>query len=129
MTSIPALQSYYTLDVLAESPGRRIVKIYSHLAVMLRRAEENLQSSKWELAATHLDKASTAVGELLGALNFEEGGEMAERLGSIYTFMLRELLAVGVQRDADTLIRLKKMTESLLEAWIQAVDEQEALNR
>ncbi len=129
MTSIPALRSYHTLDVLAESPGRRIVKIYGHLVVMLRRAEENLRSSDWELAATHLDKASTAVEELLGALNFEEGGEIAERLGGIYTFMLRELLAVGVQRDPDSLVRLEKMTETLLEAWIHAVDEQEALNR
>jgi len=128
MTSIPALQSYHTLEVMAESPGRRIIKLYNHLAVMLRRARENLQAADWELAATHVTKASMTVEELLAALNFEEGGEIASQLGSIYTFMLRELLSVGVRRDLEPLTHLQGMTESLLEAWVHAVDEQEALN-
>ena len=129
MTSIPALQSYHTLDVMAESPGRRIIKLYNHLAVMLRRAGENLGNADWELAATHVTKASMTIDELVSALNFEDGGEIAIRLGSIYNFMQRELLTVGVRRDPAPLAGLQRMTESLLEAWIHAVDEQEALNR
>lgn len=128
MTSIPALKSYHTLDVMAESPGRRIIKLYNHLAVMLRRSEENLRSNQFELAATHLTKASMTVEELLGALNFEEGGEIADQLGGIYTYMLRELLKIGVTRDPEPLAHLQRMTVSLLEAWVQAVDEQETLN-
>ena len=129
MTGIPALQSYQALDMMANSPGRRIIKLYNHLVLMLRDAGEHLRASEWEPAATQLSKANMTIEELVNALNYEEGGEIAVRLGSIYNFMLRELLRVGIRRDPEPLARLQRMTESLLEAWVHAVDEQETHTR
>jgi flagellar protein FliS len=59
-------------------------------------------------------------------LDFERGGEIAKNLARIYGYMLRELLAIGINRDPAPLGELVSMTEELLGAWIRIVDEAEA---
>lgn len=125
MTGVPALQAYRALDVMADSPGRCVIKLYQHLTVMMRSARVDLETSTFESAARHLDRARATIEELMCALNFEQGGDIARNLARIYGFMLRELLSVGISRDPAPLARLVSMTESLLEAWLQAVADQE----
>jgi flagellar protein FliS len=117
---------YRTLDVMTDSPGRCIVKLYQHLAVMMRRAKGDLERSSLESAMGYIDRARATIEELICALDFERGGEIAKNLARIYGYMLRELLAIGINRDPAPLGELVSMTEELLGAWIRIVDEAEA---
>ena len=125
MTSVPALQTYRTFDVMTDTPGRCVIKLYQHLAVMMRRAKVDLESSSFESAVQHLDKARAVIEELMCSLDFDNGGDIAVNLGRIYGYLLRELLAIGIKRDPAPLGRLVTMVENMLGAWVQAVAEAE----
>jgi flagellar protein FliS len=57
--------------------------------------------------------------ELLVTLDLEKGGEVASNLAALYTFLLGELVQVGVRTDLARLDRVTRMIAELREAFAQ----------
>jgi flagellar protein FliS len=60
------------------------------------------------------------VSEFLVTLDFERGGDIAPQLSAIYTFLLAELLEVGMRRDAVLLERLTGIVQELRDGFAGA---------
>ena len=59
------------------------------------------------------------IAELQNTLDLERGGAIAAELDGIYTYMLSRLLDAIVQQDAQPIDEVRRMLETLRDAWQQ----------
>ena len=112
--------AYKEMEVRSASPGQLVVIVYDHLLVSLRRARIAMEAGNIELRSTTLAKCRAAVEELLGGLDFAQGGGIAKNLGSLYAFLLTELVDLGMRPDPKRLDRLTGIVAELRDAFAQA---------
>ncbi len=106
--------------MLSASPARLTVLLFEHLEVVMRRAQTAIRSDAIEQRVENLGRAREIVSELLGTLDLERGGDIAVDLSMLYSFLLGELLDVGMKRDAIRLGRLIGIVNTLSSAFSEA---------
>ena len=110
---------YRESEVLSASPAQLVVIVYEHLLVNLRRARLLVAEQDVLARSDSLERARAALTELLVTLDHAQGGELAGRLASIYTFILGELSVLGVKPDASRLDGIIALATELHEAFSQ----------
>jgi flagellar protein FliS len=113
--------AYRENSVLSMSQEELVPLMYQHLLVGLKRAHKQIEERDFEAKAASVEKASGIIYELLSSLDFDEGGEIASRLASLYGYFLKELTEASRTLEASRLEPLIDMVSSLHEAWIEAV--------
>jgi flagellar protein FliS len=58
-------------------------------------------------------------GGLKASLDVEAGGELAQRLSTLYDYMLRQLLAANLRNDSALLDEVSRLLNELRGAWAQ----------
>jgi flagellar protein FliS len=66
-------------------------------------------------------KTQEIVSELMVSLDFEQGGDIAKNLFSLYTWFNRELLESNIRQDARRISTVRNMMEDLRNAWQEIV--------
>ncbi|GBD01330.1 hypothetical protein HRbin18_01051 [bacterium HR18] len=94
------MRQYQEQAVLSASPEQLVLKLYDLGIAACKRNDR--------------PKVRAVLVELMSALNFEAGGELAERLHALYEFCLRES-AIG---DIGV---VQRILEGLREAWNEGV--------
>jgi flagellar protein FliS len=76
-------------------------------------------------------KAQEIITELMVSLDFDQGGEVAKNLFSLYSWFNQELLEANVQQDLRRITIVRNMVHELRGAWAQiaAKSPAEAMNR
>lgn len=108
---------YREMEILAMSPARRVVLLYTHLQVVLRKARLHLDRGEIEARVDRLAQAQEIVYELLASLDREAGGELAARLAEIYAWLFGELGRINQKPDVAALEQVLKVVTELAEAW------------
>lgn len=111
---------YLENDVVSRPKEWLVPLLYEHLLAHLRRAQTQIQQREYEGKAASLEKASAIVIELMGALDYEKGGELAQRLAALYAYFGSEILAIGRALDISRLTKMMDMISSLHESWVIA---------
>ena len=108
-------------SVATASPGRLVTMLYDRLVRDLVAAEAALATRDLEGANGALIHAQEIVWELAAGLDPTKwsGGPA---LASLYQFILDELLAANVQKDAAKVITVRQLVEPLRDAWHQAAE-------
>ena len=112
--------AYRQTAVTTTSKERLVPLLYEHLLINLKRADRQIRAKDLEGKAESLGRASEIVYELLSALDFDQGGEIATRLASLYAYFLQELRAVSRKLDVARLGQMTEMIEELHETWQEA---------
>ena len=110
---------YRETEVLTATPGQLVVLLYDHLLVSLRRARAAMDSGDVDLQGDCLETGRNVLTELLVTLDRERGGEVAANLSALYSFLLGELVQVGVRGDRARLDRVTHMIGELRDAFAQ----------
>lgn len=108
---------YREVEVLSATPGQLVVLLYDHLLVSLRRARAAMDARDVEQQGECLEKSRNVLTELLVTLDRERGGEVATNLAALYSFLLGELVQVGVRGDGPRLDRVTRMIGELRDAF------------
>jgi flagellar protein FliS len=106
--------------VLSAPKERLIPMLYEGILKNLRRADKQIGARDIEGKSESLTKAADIVYELLGTLDFEAGGELAQRLAGLYGYFAKEILDVSRTLDRQRLGALIEMVASLHGAWDEA---------
>jgi flagellar protein FliS len=62
-------------------------------------------------------KTGEIITELMVSLDFEQGGEIARNLFSLYTWFNRELLEANIKQDMERISTVRNMIDKLRSAW------------
>jgi flagellar protein FliS len=111
------VHAYQQTDVLTADPKRLVLMCYSAAIGNLRTAAECYESGDYETKARTLQKADDIICELINAIDFEKGGEVARNLNALYNFMHRHILESDLKKDVRGLLKIAGMLEELKSAW------------
>lgn len=100
MHSSARMRQYQQQAIASSSPAQLVLKLYD-LGIQSCRQDDR-------------PKLRKVLAELVGSLNLEEGGEIAERLYDLYEFCINE----SVAGDLDL---VSKILGDLRDVWKQAV--------
>lgn len=118
MNSAALRSRYVTNDVTTASPTRLLCMLYDRLLLDLDRAAEALPSGP-VTAIPHLRHATDIIMSLRASLDLDAWSGSAA-LASLYDYLLRELLLVQTEVNADRLATCRELIAPLRDAWHEA---------
>ena len=95
--------------------------LYSGAIRFLTRAIEASKSGNKAKKCENLTRTQRIVCELRATLNFDSGGELAQRLEALYGFVTRQLIEGVMEEDSQGIEEALKILIDLNDAWEQAV--------
>ncbi len=125
MNSNP-LAAYRETRVKTASPGQLIVMLYdeaikqSDTAISLLGPESKPRPEDIERINVSLGKVQDVVTELMASLDFDQGGEIAKDLFSLYVWFSREILEANIRKESGRLRSVRDMLAELRGAWAEA---------
>lgn len=104
--------------VMSADPHKLIVMLFDGAQASIRAARIHMQSGNIAEKGKSISKALDIINNgLSAALDQEKGGEIAERLGSLYDYIARLLLAANVRNDEESLNQAERLLEDIASAW------------
>ena len=109
--------AYQKTNVLTADPKRLVIMCYEGAIAHLNLAKEKYLEGKYEAKAKSLKTVQDAINELLCALDFEGGGEIATNLHKLYLYMQSRLTSADVNRDLQGFEEVLGMLKELKDTW------------
>ncbi|MEO6701894.1 MAG: flagellar export chaperone FliS [Jatrophihabitantaceae bacterium] len=114
-----AARARYLADAVATAtPAKRIVLLYDRLWLDIQRGQA-AQDCSDPAAREHLYHAQQIVAELLGSLDQGSWSGAAD-LASLYSYLLRELIAEVLESRPGRLAGITRIVADLRSSWQQA---------
>lgn len=108
---------YQDSAIATQSKGRLIVLLYDGAIKFLKLAIIELENNNYEAKGRYIARAIDIVNELNAILNLEEGGEIAQNLRRIYTFVNTRLLQANLKKDTQAIRDIISIFEELNQSW------------
>jgi len=109
--------AYLQTQVQSRTPVELVVMLYDGAIKFLGQAREAMATGDMVAKRHALSRGLAIVQELQHMLNMEAGGEIAERLDGLYTYVLGRCYEANAQRDALGLDEAIKLLTPLRDAW------------
>jgi flagellar protein FliS len=107
---------FYTAD-----RGTLLLMLYQGAIDFLRRAKGHLENGQIADKGVYISKAHAIIAELLSSLDVEAGGDLPRSLGSLYGFMLDQLLEAHLGNKTKPIDDVISLLSTLKEGWEGAV--------
>ena len=117
--------TYKETRIKTAGQGQLIVMLYDEAIKQLSFAANFLEKNqnekkdpgKIEQISKAIMKTEEIITELMISLDFEQGGEIAKHLFSLYTWFNRELMEANITQDIERIVVVKNMLIELRETW------------
>ena len=124
-----ALSTYKETRVTTAGQGQLIIMLYNETAKHLDEAlqilgtdEEGKKSpGSIERFGKAVVKAQEIITELMVSLDFEQGGDIAKNLFSLYSWFNRELMEANISWDVHRITNVRNFIDDLRNAWLTVV--------
>ena len=124
-----AISSYRETRVRTASQGQLIIMLYEEAVKHLDRGLELLgvntagkqNPGNIEKITKSILKAQEIITELTVSLDFDQGGEIAKNLFSLYNWFNRELLEANIEHDIHRITAVRNQLHELKSAWVEVV--------
>jgi flagellar protein FliS len=114
-----AMQQYQRTQVETASPTRLVVLLYDGAIRFCHKAQEAMRKGELETQHINLIRVQRIVGELIGSLNREAGGEVATDLNRVYTYLLEELVKANLYDKPEILDHAMWVLGELRASWVE----------
>lgn len=116
-----ALESYSSGSTATQAGVANRVELiqmlFDGLIDSLSTARGHIERRALEEKSKALTRASRILVGLQGALDFEQGGDLAANLNELYGYAIRRLLHVNMHNDLDALQEVHGLMSEVREAW------------
>jgi flagellar protein FliS len=113
-------QAYQSNSVFTASPEQLVVMLFDGALRFSRRALAAWENGDLGAATQAVGRVTAIVNELNVTLDMNAGGEIAENLRSLYTFMVRHCSEAVRDRSPEKLRQVMSMLLELREAFSEA---------
>ena len=130
MAYTDAVTAYRETRIKTASQGQLIIMLYDEAIKSLKNGIELLEMNakgkkdpgRIEKINKSILKAQEIVTELAASLDFDQGGEIAKNLFSLYTWFNQELLEGNIKQDLNRLVTVRNQIIELRSAWGEIID-------
>lgn len=117
------LQAYKRVSVDSQltsaSPHRVIQMLMSGAVERLIQGKAAMEQGSISIKGERLGKALDIVISLRGCLSFEDGGEVAKNLDSLYLYMIEKITTANQSNDSTHVDEVIEMLREIKSAWDQ----------
>ncbi len=103
--------------VVAANSSQLIVLVYERLFDHLKIGKKELENGRYAIES--FTKAPDLIQQgLVACIDYQEGGDIAQSLGAIYEWSLREIINARVTKSPQKIQEVLDVLTPLYEAWI-----------
>jgi flagellar protein FliS len=114
-----ATSQRYADECAAVSPSRATAGLYGEAITSLRGAITAIGAGNIEARCNAVKAATEIITTLYLHLDFKQGREIADNLGSLYNFMLGRLLRINLYNDPDIAEQVIDLLSPLRDSWAE----------
>jgi flagellar protein FliS len=115
-----AFAAYKKAATETARPERLLIMLFDGGIKFLFQAQSALAEKDYEKANNLMIKVQEILWTLMDTLNFEQGGDIAKNLYSLYSFYRREVMQANIEKNGERLIPVLKFFQSYRETWAKA---------
>ncbi len=115
-------QQYQQNQILSASPEQILVMLYDGAIRFVRQAVAGIENNDLTAKLEGISRCMAIITEFANTLDHEIGGEIAENLDGLYSFMIRELTQANLKNDVDKLRVVEGLLLDLRETWVSAIE-------
>lgn len=109
--------AYKQAAVATTDQGRLIVMLYDGAIKFLTLAADRMEKRDSFGVNTNLIKGKSIIAELMSSLNLEKGGDIAQNLQRLYTYMFNVLIEANVGKDQKKVGHVIDLLRELRAGW------------
>lgn len=99
-------------------PQKLILMLFDGAVIAIRSAKQHLIHHETSQKGVAISKAISIIDSgLKASLDTEAGGELAQKLQSLYDYMISQLLVANRKNDPSILDEVVKLLDELRDAW------------
>lgn len=130
MNGLQAYQSVNTQTSITDADPHKLIQLlYNGALERINMAKSRMQVKDFEGKGKLISKAIEIVGGLRSFLDFEQGGDLAVRLESLYDYMERTLFEANAKNDVAKLDEVADLLRSIKDGWDGIREEATALQQ
>jgi len=103
--------------VAAASPHRLIQMLMEGAMEKIATAKGHMQRGEIEQKGRYISWAISIINGLAASLDMEQGGELAERLATLYQYMNGQLFKANIENDAEKLDEVANLMRDIKLGW------------
>ena len=115
------LNAYRQTAVTTAPKEQVLIMLYEGAIKHLKKASESCLKKDLVAKGIAVGKAHDIIMELSNSLDFKVGGEIAQNLERLYTFMIEQIIQGNVTNDSTKFDHARGLLENLLEGWRGAI--------
>jgi len=119
---------YQSNQIATASREQILLMLYDGAIRFCKQAKVAIKENDIPSKGKFISKAMAIITEFSNTLDHEIGGEIAENLDALYTFMLKELTNANLKNDPKPVDTTCTMLCELRATWAEAIDIQNAQN-
>ena len=111
--------AYKKASVNTLDQTKLIIMLYDGAIKNASFAVEHMKSGQIEKVHDCLIKTKNIVTELMATLNMERGGDIANNLQSLYSYMFSQLIEANMNKKTEPVVIVIELLKELRAAWTQ----------
>ncbi len=112
-------QEYRKNAVNGASPVRLVIMLYDGSIRFMESGKQAILAKDLQKQNDQLQRAQKIVLELMSSLDMQKGGEIAQNLLGLYTFVIEQLIEANMKDLTGPVDESIKIMSSLRESWVQ----------
>jgi flagellar protein FliS len=118
---------YRETQIKTASPGRLLLMLYDGAVRFLNQGIKALEVEPKDIEKAHnnIVKVQNILMELTVTLDRNKGGDIAENLSELYTFMKNHLVEANCRKESSYCHEVKDLLIELRDAWRDVVKKEE----
>jgi flagellar protein FliS len=117
MKIVNPYETYMENSVLTATPLELVTMLYRCAIDAVEEARRCLAAGDISGRVRPINRAFDAVTELSLSLDFEQGGDMARRLGDLYGYVSQKIILGHANQSDEALSEASRLLSTMLESW------------
>jgi len=113
------VEEYRRQSVNSASPLQLVIMLYDGAMRFMDRAAAAIQAKDLEAQNHNLQRAQRIITELISCLDMKQGGEVAQNLLGLYSYVYSELIEANLEDDAVRIQNATRVLSELREGWAE----------
>lgn len=109
--------AYKTTQIQTANQGRLIVMLYEGVIRFCHQAIDAIRRRRYDEANNNLVRAEDILTELLLSLDYDQGGDIAKKLASIYIYLNQQLLEANITKTIPPIETVIRLMSDLKDSW------------
>jgi len=123
------LTSYQTTDTLGKTGLELVVKVYNGALDNLQQAKKHYSTGDNQAGYESMEMVRKFIVHLYTTLDMEKGGDIAQKLSDLYTFVVKQIDLVQGTKNETLIDEIHTILENVRDGWSQLAEQTATKNK